>query len=241
MLSFNRLLYLFLIQQFKGERSISGLLHLLKGKKSAQTIQDRLFYKVEPFFGAMPWITLEHINSQVRPMIDEGLVYENEKEHFLLTLKGEEKLSRGNIEESLGNSFFLVPFVLDDRAYWIRLRLLVQVVSEFSHKQHYIPVVSDLSVQQDIKKVISAAGLNKAQLSRELWEELNLCLGGIPSLHAEMIVMQFSGKGIWGRTLQQSAEYLGLSLEQGSLIQKSAIRGVLSLLVNDPESVSHSI
>ena len=47
-------LLLFIISRLDGERTIYAGLHLLRGKRSGQTLQDVEYYNLKPLFGILP-------------------------------------------------------------------------------------------------------------------------------------------------------------------------------------------
>jgi uncharacterized protein YpbB len=55
----------------------------------------------------------------------------------------------------------------------------------------------------------------------------------MPDSQADFIVMQFSGKRIWGKTLTQTGQYFDLTREQMSVSLKSAIRAILTIVTED--------
>ncbi len=49
-LTFLQTMILFCLQKINGERTIYSIYHLLKGKKSSQTIQDTHLFHLQPLF-----------------------------------------------------------------------------------------------------------------------------------------------------------------------------------------------
>ena len=49
------------LKQLNGERTIYSIYHLLKGKKTSQTIQDAHLFEITHYFGVYQWFTREDL------------------------------------------------------------------------------------------------------------------------------------------------------------------------------------
>ena len=67
-LTFLQTMILFCLQKINGERTIYSIYHLLKGKKSSQTIQDTHLFHLQPLFQTYTNLSrneLEKISCQI--------------------------------------------------------------------------------------------------------------------------------------------------------------------------------
>lgn len=234
--NFNRFFYLFIIHRFKGERSIAGIFHVLKGKKSAQTTQDRTLYNVDAFFQSMDWLTQDRLTSQTAELQNTGLIEELEPGHFVLTGQGMKELNALEKCYAFPDGLLYCQFTMEESDYWSRLSLLAQAVSEWTYKNtRYIPVAYDPSVQQDVKEFIRNLKLTKQQITEQLRKELVTAFRALEEKLATILASQLSGHGVYGKTQQQLNDRLGMSAEEGSLQNKAAIRSLLFEVISKPE------
>lgn len=191
-----------------GERTQSSIYHLLKGKKTSQTIQDAQLYGISPLFQLYRSMKRSYYNQRIEFLKHNGMVDEQEELKFRLTAKGRKELAE----------FFTIhpfPVYLNGWKYhqithlfWKRLTLTVQTGSNLIYSQHqFIPVTRDFYVQQWVKKLISK---NRDQLNDytlQLNRELTVLFerDDFPD-SPDLIVQQLSGYNQIGQTNFQLAD-----------------------------------
>lgn len=83
-----------ILSSMKGERSPSAVYHLLKGKRSSQTIQDAGLFAVSKYFGFCSALSREQVAASVQRLKQESLVREKaESGAYTVTEKGEAELA----------------------------------------------------------------------------------------------------------------------------------------------------
>jgi len=84
---------LFCIKQLNGERTIYSIYHLLKGKKSSQTIQDAHLYELKPFFRIYHLLTRESLEEVITNALNNKWISPCEDQRYLITELGEQMLN----------------------------------------------------------------------------------------------------------------------------------------------------
>ena len=62
-----------IISRIDGERTIYAGLHLLRGKRSGQTLQDVEYYGLKSFFGILPKLTVERFDEAAKELMNLGI------------------------------------------------------------------------------------------------------------------------------------------------------------------------
>ncbi len=163
---------LYCLTQLQGERSIYSIYHILKGKKSSQSIQDTHIFNLHPFFHSLPSLKRDFFNEKVNELMKMGYVTFASEMKANITPKGKKI-----VENEFKKNFF--PSNMNGLTYgdqtiifWKRLSLFVQVVSNLKHQEvSYFPVQRDRSIQQWVKHYLRQAEYSEG-LAKKLYDEL---------------------------------------------------------------------
>ena len=63
-----------ILSTFQNERTISAAYHLLKGKRSGQTIQDVGLFKLYQFFGLLPKLSRKKFEEQLDLLFAKNMI-----------------------------------------------------------------------------------------------------------------------------------------------------------------------
>src|SRR3954466_12998281 len=88
---------LYSINQLNSERTIYSIYHLLKGKKSSQTIQDAHLFSLKKFFRIFESLTRESFDKIIGKIFEKKLIRECGERRFLLTAKGNSYLEKNQL------------------------------------------------------------------------------------------------------------------------------------------------
>ncbi|WP_307345523.1 helix-turn-helix domain-containing protein [Metabacillus malikii] len=201
-----RFIVLLCFQQFKGERSPSAIYHLLKGKKSSQTIQDGKLFNLSFLFGLFPSTTKTIIEAICKGLLADELLSFKEHQHYIVTDRGNEYIERYNKEKPLPGHLDGWKYGDLSRLYWRRYSLLVQVLSNISYKQtSYLPITKNQEDLQWVKKFISGIGERKQKIIDDLYSETYFALKQLTNLEAEIFVKKLTASYRVGDTFEQIA------------------------------------
>lgn len=205
------------VNKLRGERTTSGIYHLLTGKRSSQTMQDAKGYHLDHFFGVYPHLLRDQLDQHVEEMTLEGYISFDNPSFPLLTRKGEEKLSFYQGPPMHHFSGLVWHDVLPD--FMRRLTLLIQIVTNQSAKiDFYLPIVDDPRTQRWVKTVYSKFHSKLPELTDSLYHEIFGLLTEASSIEAELFSHRLTGGGVIGMTIDQLKEDYQLTTEDVSLL-----------------------
>lgn len=137
-----------IFQKLNNERTISSAYHLLRGKRSGQTIQDVGIFHLHNYFGILPKLSRKKYDEDVNKILEAGYIELNEEGYFQLTNLGHE------IEkESIHLPFDGWHYRGNEHLFFARLSLVVQSLSHNrSGVRKFIPLQKDEEIQRWVKR-----------------------------------------------------------------------------------------
>ncbi len=229
---YRHFLLLSLIERFKGDRSISAVYHLLTGKKTSQTIQDGFTYHVHPFFGGLPSLSRDEIDSDYQLFIRNHLVSETVttgSQSCQLTEEGRVELARYQevYEWPEGLNGWRLGAI--SALFWNRLALVIQTVSHliYDHRQ-FVAITSHPPIQEWVKGFLLNARIPRGELAVGLLKELSLLIGQRPPLQQTLLTHRLAGFHKEGVTFDQLAYYLEKEKEELYLNFKAGIEACVA-------------
>ncbi len=195
------------VYKLNGERSISAVYHLFKGKKSSQTIQDASLFELSRYFGCYPGFTRDQLNRSALKLEEKHFIRKND-ETLSITEAGQRMLHQHFSEKPMPTYFHGAKYHDKARLLWMRLSLLVQVLSHHMAGSHqYVPIQRDVSVQSWTKSFLKQHQ-QKSKLSKDLHHELEKLLMNLSEQEAVIFVYSLTSNERIGRTYQQMAEWM---------------------------------
>ncbi|AOC56318.1 MULTISPECIES: helix-turn-helix domain-containing protein [Bacillus] len=195
------------VYKLNGERSISAVYHLFKGKKSSQTIQDASLFELSRYFGCYPGFTRDQLNRSALKLEEKHYIRKND-ETFSITEAGQRMLNQHFSEKPMPAYFHGAKYHDKAKMLWMRLSLLVQVLSHYMAGSHqYVPIQRDVSVQSWTKSFLKQHQ-QKSKLSEDLHHELEKLLVCLSDQEALIFVYSLTSNERIGRTYQQMAEWM---------------------------------
>lgn len=200
-----------ILDAFQAERSIYGAYHLLKGKKSAQTIQDGSFFSVLSYFGIFPTIRRFDIEEDVQALIDNNDAIRLDDDCIRLTEQGREKLKQIHLERPTLHYIKGWDYHAYTETFWLRLCLFLQALSHLLAKTQTIyPITHQTVVQQWVKAHMPRSLDERKKRLTQLHDELLCFLSSCQNEQAMVFVHQLSGKSKIGLTRQQLGDQMGM-------------------------------
>ncbi|MDQ0225065.1 YpbB family protein [Metabacillus niabensis] len=204
--SYLHIVLLHCLSQFKGERTVSAIYHLLNGKKSSQTIQDGKLFNLSMMFGLFPKLSRNLVITHCEDLVKAQLIKEKEEQHFVLTTQGISYL-----KDCLAAKPFpthLNGWVYGDtsRIFWRRISLLIQVLSNFVYKNtNYLPITKNQEDLFWVKKFIKDNRNQAEVLVNQLYSELHQSIQMSSERHAEIFIRRLTSNNRIGETFEQIA------------------------------------
>ncbi|MFX3673971.1 MAG: helix-turn-helix domain-containing protein [Paenisporosarcina sp.] len=191
------------IDRLNGERTISAPFHLLRGKKSGQTILDVQSYGLTETFSLFPRLPKSTYDKVVNSMVENQWVTINEQSIPTLTEAG---MTVKNQLPSLSLNGWL--YRGNEMIFFNRLSLLTQTLSHVAAgNMSFVPVQKDEKVQRWVRTFLSQKPYASKSFRNQFILEVEKCLLAATKLdvHRELITYRLSGYGITGFTWQQLA------------------------------------
>jgi len=167
-----------ILSSMKGERSSSAVYHLLKGKRSSQTIQDAGLFAVSKYFGFCSTLSREQVSVSVQQLKQESLIREKaESGAYTVTEKGEAELAGFFALYPWPPHFHGGYYQAAAKIMWARMSLLIQVLSNKLYRERvYLPIIKDYQIQNWVKQYLRNrnAAETAVQFHQELKEKLSV-------------------------------------------------------------------
>ncbi len=183
------------------ERTISAPYHLLRGKRSGQTVQDVGIYHLHNYFGIMPKLSRKKYDKELTALIEENFILVNEDGFYQLTNKAIEQL-----DDMHKLSFDGWHYRGNEHIFFARLSLVVQSLShQVAGKMSFIPLQKDEQVQNWVKNFLKTNRYQDGQLQQRLLEEIlnSLEQSTLEERAKEIVILRLSGFEAAGLTWQQ--------------------------------------
>ncbi|NIK12330.1 helix-turn-helix domain-containing protein [Alkalibacillus almallahensis] len=218
------------LKQIEGERTPRSVLHILRGKKSAQTFQDSRLFRLTAFYHVLPKLSVETFDQAINQLKKDGLIEEQDS-LVVITEMGEQFCQDDWRFELNGMDYGAIT-----RPFYIRLQLLIQSVSNLIHKQtQFFPITDNESVQASIKKLFNDYD-PLAQNGDVLYDELNRLFRLLNENEANLMMLTISGSDQIGLSYQQLAEKWQTNPIMIELSVQSALHQWLRYISSNPDS-----
>jgi uncharacterized protein YpbB len=233
--NFEEAIILFGIRQMNGERTTSGLFHILTGKKSSQVIQDGKLFTLSNLFGTMSNITYAAFTSIVHSLSKEGLIIWNSDNHPLITDYGVDCLTEYLKEHAIPNHLNGWRYRDMSIVFWRRITLFVQTLSHLRiDDRHFYPIQNDPDILMWVKNHFPFEEKAQVHAAEMLYGEFYHFLQTIDPKDAENIVYRLTRSGRVGKTTTQIASLLSMDPVECSYRFQGAIHQLIRQLLEDP-------
>ncbi|UTR14599.1 helix-turn-helix domain-containing protein [Salipaludibacillus sp. LMS25] len=207
-MDFLQFLILQLLHKCRGERSLNGIIHLLRGKRSAQTIQDIMLFDLQPYAAMLKHWKQYDVNSNVTELKVKGLIRNTEKV-ACLTGVGLKKLKDATVLYEIPLQFNGLKYEWDNTAehVWQSIALLVQSISYLKLNQsQFIPISYHHSAQATVRNIVLKHG-NVSRMGEQVYNELTNMLQTLPDEKAALFVKRLTSSDSVGKTYDQLASH----------------------------------
>ncbi len=205
------------INQMKRERTISGIFHLLKGKRSAQTLQDARVYGIDDFFGICPNLSKPKLATTIQIAVDNDLILIENEQFASLTKDGVDYLA--NYQGPRPDYFSGMADAANVQVFEGRLRLLIQTVTNLSvNNRSFLAIIEQPPIQQWVKHHYSRIKEGMKEVEEQLYEELANLLSKRTEVEAVLFTSRLTGGRIIGETREQLARDHNLSEQEVDIL-----------------------
>ncbi len=198
-----------IISKIDGERTIYAGLHLLRGKRSGQTLQDVEYYGLKAFFGILPKLSVERYDEAAKRLSDSGFISTSDESFVKLTESG--RLTVPTLPTYQFNGW---DYRGKEMTFFARLSLVVQTVSNFkAGEKSFMPVQKNYDIQSFVKTLLHEQPISDSKYASQIGDELRLCINRskIDDRQKIIITYRLSGFSLTGWTWDQLADNLKLN------------------------------
>lgn len=198
-------LLLFCIDKINGQRTTAAIFHLLKGKRSAQTIQDANLYRLTNYFGIYRDLNRATFAKEVENLHQKKLISISDNHVGQITCIGIQILQEEKEQYSL-SMYKGTKYVSFLELFRQRLQLWIQTYTNIAADQHkFLAVTDDEKAQKWVK---GHYRLHKSEADNWLagvYKELSGFLETVPTFYAQLFVDRLTGYQKVGLTIGQLA------------------------------------
>ena len=217
---------LHILSVLKNERTVSSAYHLVRGKRSGQTIQDVGMYKLHKYFGILPKLK--------RTTFDEAIELLQSKSYIAVNNEGYYTMKE-NIELDPLPYFNGWHFRGNEHKFFSRLALLVETLSHVKENiSYFAPTEKNVESQKFMRNFLRNQPFKEVNFRQALLEEIMQSIDQplLSEMQKELVVARLSGARIAGLTWHQLAQKYNISELDVQLYFISALHGMLST-IND--------
>lgn len=218
---------LFIISQMNEQRTLNAGLHLLRGKKSGQTLQDVEYFNVKPFFGILPNLE-ETIYMQAADKLMGSSLIAQDGKFVSLTMSGDKK-----VRELPRFHFRGWDYRGRERIFFSRISLLVQTLSHMRKGvTSFTPIQRDRDIQIFIKRLLEQQPITDPAFAKQLGDELKRALleSGMSDKQKYIFACRLTGISETAKTWDQLANELKESTETLRLLFIESLHRVLPVV-----------
>lgn len=198
-----------IFSRLDGEKTVNAAYHLLRGKRSGQTIQDVQYYQLQMFFGILPKLSKTIFDDAIKEIEALDYIRIDHDNLLHLTEKGQEIVQ-------MGTSYYFNGWHYRGREeiFFARLSLIVQTLSHFRVGiKKFMPIHRNPDVQQFAKRFLRMYPIEENSFSHQFKEELTTALerSGMEEVQKTIFTYRLVGYEVTGWTWSQLGEQVNLS------------------------------
>jgi len=190
-----------IFQKLNNERTVSAAYHILRGKRSGQTIQDVGLFQLHNYFGLLPKLPRATFDEAVATFLQYSWLSMQESGHYSM-----KKLGLQRAEQTSTFLFDGWHYRGNEHVFFARLSLIVQSLSyQKEGIRSFSPISKDVQVQSWVRTFLQDNQYQLGQLQQRLHEECLRILAVLPvsDSNKQLVLYRLSGHSLPGWTWQQ--------------------------------------
>lgn len=194
------------LSMMQGERTMNGIIHILRGKRSAQTIQDISLFDMDRMAAILKSESTIELGDGVKVLYNNQLFKETQNKVVFLSDRGSKELEKLSKRYSIPDAFHGLKYEWNQSSllFWGKLSLLIQTISYMKEKKSsFLPVSNERDVQRNIKEMLKKYHKNIYKLGGQLYSEIEIILDKKPEKEATLFVHRLTSTFRTGRTFDQ--------------------------------------
>lgn len=223
-----------ILSKLDGERSVQAAYHMLRGKRSGQTLQDIDYYEMKPYYCLLPKLTEVQFHEAVERLQAEQLITQLDG---LVSLTSAGQARVANEREWEFNGWV---YRGKEREFFKRLALTVQTLSHFNHDVIvFHPIQREWAVQQFVKAFFRDYPVKEKKTASALKSELLLALekSGLTDLQKEIVANRLSGYQLTASTWDQLSDRMNTPSLTIQFIFLESLHKLLNYIYAQPQLI----
>ncbi|HLR66351.1 helix-turn-helix domain-containing protein [Virgibacillus alimentarius] len=217
------------------ERSTAAIFHLLKGKRSIQTVQDTHIYHLDHLYGIHQQLTKQTFDRKIKELHHQDLLIpkSSTKNIYKPTDKAKKWIenNKGNLPM---NRFQGLKYYESGKIFYQRLLLLIQTLTNSKmHHLNFIPVIDNRSVENWVREAYKQIKPDENKVLSKLHEELHSLLVHFSDKEASLFVNKLTGFKTYGMSIQQLAMMYKMDAIDIQLLLTSMIHYILNVITKE--------
>ncbi|MFX3624742.1 MAG: helix-turn-helix domain-containing protein [Ectobacillus sp.] len=196
------------LHKVNGERTSSSIYHLLKGKRSSQTLQDGTMYRLSFLFGIYKKLGRHEYDEQIEGLLNENWIKKVQENTYILTPAGEEEFELYLKRHPFPMHIHGLQYGDAGEAFWRRLSLIVQTISHLQSRTAYLPIQQDQQITAWVKRFFLSVRFSREKLAQKLYEECESVLSLLGQKEVHVFVLRLTGARRVGYTKEQIAQIM---------------------------------
>ncbi|RKL67625.1 hypothetical protein CR203_09750 [Salipaludibacillus neizhouensis] len=224
----------------QGEKTLNGVIHLLKGKRSAQTIQDISLFQCEDITASLKRYSFQELKNLSHQMKNKNMLEECSLNTVSLTAEGCLKLKELSAVYHFPTEFNGLKYEWNHVAasFWEDLSLLVQTVSHLKDNNYrFLPVSVKKQSQQQVKQLLKTNG-SIVDIGQALVKDLKQILHLSSDQKANLFVKKLTSSQRTGRTYSQLSMPFQQDPHYTEIIFWAIVHQIITKVSQTPEEYS---
>ncbi|MFC4557417.1 helix-turn-helix domain-containing protein [Virgibacillus kekensis] len=217
--------------RFGEARTVSAAFHLLKGRKSIQTVQDSHIYKLKNYYGIYKTLKKQDFHQRLEVLFKEQVLERVNDSSAVAGLHYQKWLEETNDYKLPAEYFNGIRYYNIAQHFWDRLTLFVQTLTNsFNGNLQFIPVSENSTATEWMRVKYQEIKSNEAAYLQILHDELETIFRYLNDREASIIVDSLTGYKLHGMSSFQLAEQHNLKRLDVPLILTAVIHQLLFLI-----------
>jgi uncharacterized protein YpbB len=219
------------LSKFNGERTVHGVYHLLKGKKTSQTIQDAKLFQVDQLFATMKDLTRSEYDNCIKSLVQNRYLTISHDNLYKLTENGEAFVKVFRSENRIPEHLHGLLYSSISKYFWERFSLYVQVLSNLvSGNNKFIPIIINEKAAWWVKKHFPSPH-NRRQIADIAYTECVTLLNQLSDIESTIFTMKLSGANRIGFTITQIANELKMDKQEVQFYFQSSCHFIVAQIL----------
>ncbi len=232
-MDYTEMICLYGIHRMNGERTTSGLYHLLTGKKSSQTVQDGKLFGLSHLFGTFQGYKYATFIEKIHEFKKKGWVHLEENQKAILTELGESTLLEKLEKNPIPNALDGWRYGDIARVFWRRFSLFTQTLSYLlADDRKFHPIQNDPQVLAWVKHHFPKMQQERSRVSHHIHKELKFILQGFDTKTAENLVFRLTRYNRVGRTSSQMSDDLSMDTMECHIDFQAALHDLIRIVMD---------